>query len=212
MSRARRESDRIALDAYMTPPWAVDVILPFLPLTNHTTVLEPCCGTGNVLERVRAHGVESASLRGIEIDAGRADTARARGFNVETANALSADWGSPDVIITNPPYRRALEFATKAVEVARGKGTVALLLRLGFLETLKRREWHVANPCDLFVFPRRPSFFGSGSDGAAYGWFVWAPCRGNRYWVLDAPTARNVASQSPGAVAVAPVAAQPAAT
>lgn len=195
MSRARKESERRPLDAYMTPAWAIDAMLPHLPLGGR--ILEPACGEGEIMRRLVASGVKGPAISGIEIDQERADKARDC-FDVEQADALDplCWWGSPDLIITNPPFRHAIEFATKALAQVRPGGTVALLLRVGFLETHKRRPFHLAHPADLYIFPRRPSFFGSGSDGAVYAWFTWGPGRGGRYFVLDVPTAAEVRAQS----------------
>ena len=56
-----------------------------------------------------------------------------------------------------------------------------------------RRAFHDAHPADLYVLSRRPSFIGTGSDTAAYAWWVWGPGRGGRYQVLACPSAREVA-------------------
>lgn len=194
MSRARAERKRRPLDDYPTPGWAIDVILPHLPLDG--VVLEPACGAGAILAHLLDAGVPNALARGIEIDAGRAEEARALGVHVAAQDALDGDpgsWGSPHLIITNPPFRRALPFVERALrEVAPG-GVVAMLLRIGFIEGKDRRPFHQAHPADLYVLSRRPSFTGGGSDTAAYAWWVWGPGRGGRYQVLACPSAKEVA-------------------
>jgi hypothetical protein len=50
-----------------------------------------------------------------------------------------------------------------------------MLLRLGFLESKKRREFWRRHPLtQLYPLIERPSFTGSGTDATAYGWFVWS--------------------------------------
>ena len=50
----------------------------------------------------------------------------------------------------------------------------AFLLRLAFLESVKRRPfWEQHPPAAVYVFTRRPSFTGGRTDSAAYGWFIW---------------------------------------
>ena len=158
-------------------------------------VLEPACGAGAILAHVLDAGVPNGAGAGIEIDAGRAEKP-ARSASTSRPRTLDGDpgsWGAPRLIITNPPFRRALPFVDRALrEVAPG-GVVAMLLRIGFIEGKDRRAFHDAHPADLYVLSRRPSFIGTGSDTAAYAWWVWGPGRGGRYQVLACPSAREVA-------------------
>jgi len=83
--------------------------------------------------------------------------------------------GDLDLIITNPPFKIALEFLEKSLTESK---TVIYLLRLNFLGTLKRKEfWNANQPTHLFTLAKRPSFTGKGTDATEYAWFVWD--RGN---------------------------------
>lgn len=79
------------------------------------------------------------------------------------------------LIVMNPPYSLALPFVAAALEVVRSQaGTVAALLRLGFLASRKRRDWWQSHPADVYVLSERPSFTGDGrTDATDYAWFVW---------------------------------------
>lgn len=65
-------------------------------------ILEPSCGDGRIMDAIRARGHR---VFGIEVHAGRAAEARAKGHNVLTANFLEhparADF---DMVVMNPPF------------------------------------------------------------------------------------------------------------
>jgi hypothetical protein len=176
MPRAAR-----GFDFYETPAAAVEAILPHLPCA--VDVLDPCAGRGAILSVVQkspaARGI-GPSVRGFEIDPSHGTRP-----NVYQRDALEPEtWGLPELVVMNPPFNRALEFVERAlVEVQRG-GTVAALLRLGFLESAKRSAFHASHPSDVYVLARRPSFTGGRTDNAAYAWFLWGPGRGGRWSVL----------------------------
>ena len=81
----------------------------------------------------------------------------------------------PHVIITNPPFNRALEFITKALNDVEDNGYVIMLLRLNFLETKARKEFFDKfMPEYIFVHHKRMSFIeGGGTDSVAYAHYVW---------------------------------------
>ena len=178
MTSALPEDKRRALDDYPTPDEAIDPVLPFLlPGLLNGMVLEPSCGAGNIFRRLAAHGVDVAQMRGIEISPERAEQARTVCPWVVCDDALTAAWPSADLVIGNPPFRHAEEFCRRGLETVRPGGTVAMLLRLAFLESGKRYAFHQRYPVSgLHVFSSRPSFTENGkTDSAAYAWFVWGP-------------------------------------
>lgn len=82
-------------------------------------------------------------------------------------------------IITNPPFNLAAAFAHKALEHC-GDGGVALLVRIAFLESVKRyRELFLHRPpTHIFQFTERvPMLKGrldrKASSATAYTWLVW---------------------------------------
>lgn len=82
---------------------------------------------------------------------------------------------NPYVIITNPPFNKALEFITKALDDVEDNGYVIMLLRLNFLETKARKEFFDKYmPEYIFVHHKRMSFIkGGGTDSVAYAHYVW---------------------------------------
>lgn len=180
MSATHKTKAERGRDFFETPSWVVDAIVPHLPCA--LDVLDPCAGKGAILKALgAAEGRKFANLRGIEIDP--AHLGPEQPF-VDEGDALSLDWETPRLVVMNPPFGLAQEFLEKALaEIAPG-GTVAALLRLAFLESTKRAGFHRAAPADVFVLARRPSFIGGKTDSSAYGWFVYGPGRGGRWFVL----------------------------
>lgn len=155
MSSTNRNANRIAQDAYQTPPHCIDPMLPYIDFRPGDVVMEPCRGGGNIYRRIPPF----CELRWCEIQEGR---------------DYLTGWrdGAVDIIWTNPPFSLATEFLEKSLGEAR---TVIYLLRLNFLGSQKRKEfWNKNRPSHLFVLSRRPSFTGGGkTDSTEYGWFVW---------------------------------------
>ena len=86
-------------------------------------------------------------------------------------------------IITNPPYKYALEFVEQALRVVKPNHKVAMFLKLTFLEGQKRRSFFKINPpktiyvsSSRLICARNGEFekFKNGSGSAvAYAWYVW---------------------------------------
>jgi hypothetical protein len=191
MSSTNRGRARNTLDQYETPWEAVAPLLPFLPRAR--VILDPCCGTGAMV--VRAAQALGALPLGIEVDGTRPFVDGMT--TVQVADALTVSWPASDLILTNPPYAFAMEFVLRGVREAKRGTTVAMLLRLAFLASQARHAFHAAQPADVFVLSKRPSFTGGGSDSADYAWFVWGPGRGGRWNVL-APPAPDPGPTLPG--------------
>lgn len=151
-------------------------------------VVDPCAGTGAILDVVRNYHVGVATV-GADIDPDRARVA-ARRHDVGCYDFLTTytDWGPGTIMITNPPYAIAEAFLLKCFE---GVATVAALLRLAFVETRKRAAFWREHPADIYVLSRRPSFTGRGTDSCAYAWFVWGPGLGAQRVRRRLPVARD---------------------
>ena len=156
-------------DLYETWPGAVTALLEHETLPS--MVWEPACGPGAIVGVLRAagHTVVATDLN----DRGCPDSESRRDFLFEQR--------APDgceCIITNPPYKLAQQFVLKARELA---PKVVMLLRLGFLESERRRN--ILESGDLarvYVFRNRVPMmhrFGwtgpRASSATGYAWFVW---------------------------------------
>jgi hypothetical protein len=91
-------------------------------------VLEPSCGDGRILDELRARGCDAF---GIEVHAGRAAEARAKGHSVLTANFLEqparADF---DFVIMNPPFygRHYVKHVNHAMKFLKPGGILVSIL------------------------------------------------------------------------------------
>jgi hypothetical protein len=93
---------------------------------------------------------------------------------------LKVSNGCQSAVVTNPPFSLAQEFVDKAFSFP-SIHYCALLLRLSFLESQKRKEWFQANPpARVHVSSRRlPMMHRDGWDGnkststLAHAWFIF---------------------------------------
>jgi hypothetical protein len=94
----RSNFPRIDKDKYNTPKSAVLPLLPFLP--TGTLFAEPCAGAGALIDILEGEG--HVCMQASDIAPERK--------GIETKNALDLDWNyiDADVVITNPPWTRAL--------------------------------------------------------------------------------------------------------
>jgi hypothetical protein len=86
------------------------------------------------------------------------------------------------LIITNPPFSLAMDFVRRGLQIC---PHVALLLRMGWLETEERRDFIDLTRPHLWPLPQRPSFTGTGNDMASYAWFSWGIGTPGGYTMLD---------------------------
>lgn len=157
-------------DLYETPLPAIRALLSVEPVP--LTVWEPACGPGAIVGELRAAG--RAVIATDLVDYGCPESESRRDFLMEQ----SAPEGVP-AIVTNPPFKLAMEFAEHARRLV---PQVYMLLRLAFLESERRRE--ILDSGDLarvHVFRKRLPFMHrhgydgpkNSNSGMAFAWFVW---------------------------------------
>lgn len=156
-------------DCYDTPPVAVHALLAVERLPH--VIWEPACGTGNIVEVLRAagHEVIATDLN----DRGCADSAHRIDFLLPGPHP---DCGA---VVTNPPFGLAEKFVAAALERA---PIVIMLLRLAFMES-QRRSAILDNGmlARVHVFARRlPMMHRAGraagprsNSGIAFCWMIW---------------------------------------
>ena len=150
-------------DFYPTPPEATRALLGKEAFGEY--VWEPACGNGamsKVIEE-RGHRVYSSDIE-------------PRGYG-DKLNFLESMTLNATDIITNPPFRLALEFAQHSLNL--GARKVALLCKLCFLEGQTRADWLERSPLSkVLVFKKRIQFTRNGEESRgggmiAFAWFVW---------------------------------------
>lgn len=159
------KGEREVNDYYATEPKAVELLLQKEKFSS--IILEPSCGEGHISRVLLDNGyaVKSSDL----ID---------RGFG-EVKDFFEVDEFCGD-IITNPPYKVALDFVKHSLDIIPEGNKVAMFLKLQFLEGKARKEFYKENPPKkIYVASGRLHCAKNGkfeefkSSAVAYAWFVW---------------------------------------
>jgi hypothetical protein len=158
-----REKD----DFYRTPEMATAALLGAEPLGD--TVWEPACGDGAICRPLEAAGVRCVATDLVD-----------RGYGAARRDFLFERELLAPVIVTNPPFKLADEFALHALGL--GAQKVCLFMRLAWLEggARCRSLWRPHPPARVWVFARRvpqwraadPSPENKGG-AIPFAWFVW---------------------------------------
>lgn len=155
-------------DYYATDPVAVEKLLEIESFSN--TILEPACGGGHISDVLISNGYKVLSTDKYNY-----------GYikQQDTVDFFEMDvkkYGDKLDIVTNPPYKYAVEFCQKAVEYGQ---KVAMFLKLTFLEGKKRRGFFKKYPpIRIHVFTSRVNCakngdFTKNQSAVCYAWFVW---------------------------------------
>ena len=160
------EGERQKDDYYATEPRAVELLLEKEKFCNH--ILEPFCGEGHISKVLEKNGYEVDSSDIVDRGYGRVEDF----FNLKYA---------PDTdIITNPPYKIAIDGVKKAIDAIDTGHKVAMFLKIQFLEGKERRKFFEENPPKfVYVASSRLNCAKNGefetykSSAMCYAWFVW---------------------------------------
>ena len=161
-------------DYYATAPRAIDDLLKFETFNHH--IWECAVGGGHLADRLEQYEYE---VYGTDIvDRGWYATNYYDFLNNDNNEIKFSKWHGD--IITNPPYKNALEFIKKSLDVVDEGNKVAMFLKLTFLEGQSRKEFFLENPPKtVYVFSKRIPCAKNGdfdkypSSAVAYAWFVW---------------------------------------
>ena len=157
-------------DFYATDPFAMELLLEKETFSHK--IWEPACGAGHLSGVLKDHG-----------------------YDVRSTDLIFRGYGEPETldflklknvqfdgdIITNPPYKFALEFVEKALEIVMDGHKVAMFLKIQFLEGKKRRDFYKNNPPKIvYISSSRLNCARNGDFGTyphtsavCYSWFVW---------------------------------------
>lgn len=160
------KADREENDFYATESKAVELLLAEETFDNN--ILEPCCGKKhitNILEQA-GYTVKSSDL----ID-------RGVGADIQDFFKIT-DWGGD--IISNPPYKNALDFVKHSLDIVKEGSKVAMFLKILFLEGKKRKEFFEKHPPKVIYVAsgrlncaKNAEFDKYPSSAVCYAWFVW---------------------------------------
>ena len=184
MSSTSRGGQRVDLDVYETPEWAVHRLLDHfhrfydgtqrdspiramyseLGLSMNTRWCEPCAGRGNILREVEtwraARSVAARSHQAplwtaAEIRPDCEPILRTLANRTRTGDWLIAPPEPVELTLTNPPFARAMDFVRKT----RAESLHAIhLLRLNFLGSEERSDFIRETRPDIHILPNRCEF------------------------------------------------------
>lgn len=177
-------------DNYYTPAWVVNALLENHPITAGTA-LEPCAGSGAIIQAFKNYLQPAPPFAAVEIRPEEREALKRVASLVYIEDFLKWEpLPMIELIVTNPPFSIAQQVIERALEIADGKAEVIMLLQLAFLEAEKRFAfWQKHLPSRVYVLSARPSFTGDGgTDHAAYAWFTWNSGPGQVIKVIDSPT------------------------
>ena len=120
------DNERQGEDFYATDPIAAELLCKEVKFSK---IWEPACGMGHLSEVFKRNGydVRSSDL----IDRGYGEVQDFLGMDVQ-------EWDGD--IITNPPYKYAVDFIYKALQIIPDGKKVAMFLKVQFLEGKERKE------------------------------------------------------------------------
>jgi len=154
-------------DYYATPPIAVTQLLELECFSK--TIWENACGEGHISKELEkfGHTVYSTDLIN-------------RGYG-EQLDFLNNDITYYDNdIITNPPFSKATDFLLKAMEILEDGCKLTMLLRIQFLEGVKRGEIYKKYPPKIVYVASRNircakngDFEKATGNASTYCWFIW---------------------------------------
>ena len=171
-------SERLANDAYFTPPALAEAIVQRLLdrglLRPGMSVWEPHAGSGSFVRPLIAAGlaITASDLEPLPIQCGGPlDGFILTPYRHNAADGWRESWGDrPDWIIGNPPFGEAEAHVRALLPVARCG--VAFITRQSFASTAKRADLTAA-VWQVWPISPRPSFTGGATDAAEYNVLVW---------------------------------------
>lgn len=154
-------------DFYATDPKAILILLRVEKFDG--PILEPACGMGHMSEALKTHGctVISTDLVYREYGVGNFDFFK-----------YHDKWTGH--IITNPPFKHAVEFIRHAIDIIPVGYKVAMFLKILFLETDKRKKlFEELPPKTVYISANRiccakdGDFVNNTTKAVGYAWYVW---------------------------------------
>lgn len=156
-------------DYYATDPIAAEILLAVE--TFNSNIWEIACGEGHLSKVIEDYGYRVKSTDLID-----------RGYGQGGVDFLKETRSWEGDIITNPPYRLAVEFIEHSLKLIPKGFKVAMFLKLQFLEGQKRKKFFAKHPPKTIYVPssgikcvKNGDFnaIRNSASAIAYGWFIW---------------------------------------
>ena len=165
------EDERSENDFYATPPLAIRHLLAKENFNNN--IWEPACGMNHIVNELRNRGynVKCSDIVKMVDDP-----------YIEIIDFLNYNGNWKGDIITNPPFKYALEFVEKALSIVNNGAKVAMFLKIQLLEGQKRINFFKENPPKIvYIAAKRygcsktGEFDENGNTGSAicYCWYIF---------------------------------------
>lgn len=181
---AQRKAPLASNDYYPTPPHVIRALFEFILVGRIiNNIFEPACGAGDMSKALKEYALGKVISSDIR-DYGYEDGSVA---NYLADTYKGSDNPCEDWVVTNPPFKFALEFALKAIKDIvgpdkKGSGGVAMFVRLQWLEGQKRYYdiFKPYPPSIIAVFSERVPITAGKLDpktnsAVAYAWVIWFP-------------------------------------
>ena len=159
------QSERERDDYYATEPKATELLLELEKFDKK--ILEPCCGEGHVAKVLTAAGYDVTASDLID-----------RGYGA-VKSLFDYEHFDGDVI-TNPPYKLALDCVKKSLDIIDDGHKVAMFLKIQFLESKTRKEFfEQCPPKVVYVASGRLACAKNGDfnqyagKAMSFAWFIW---------------------------------------
>jgi len=158
---------RLKQDDYQTPISMINQFLEMkiLGYPDKTSILEPAMGKGSIVRSLKEHGYKKVVA-----------------YDIQQGIDFLNETQKFDMIITNPPFRKANDFIRKASEVC--KREFIFLMPINYLHGKNRYLKFYGNPdfrfklSELYIYTRMPmltneitEFYATGMQ--VYAWFVF---------------------------------------
>ena len=169
--------ERETNDYYATDPTAINILIEQTGEIFSNVIWEPACGEGHMSKRLTQYGFNVTSTDIVN-----------RGYGVGGIDFLNnvtyaRDNGITSFdIITNPPYKYALEFIEKSMSVLNEGCKAAFFLKLTFLEGKSRKDMFKRYHPRIYVSSSRipcakngdfAALKESGGSAVGYAWYVF---------------------------------------
>lgn len=164
------DKERQNEDYYATDPVAIDVLLNDGGVTFNKLIWECACGEGHLSKRLEEYGYKVKSTDLVD-----------RGYGECGVDFLKCNEKWDGDILTNPPFKFAIEFIEHAMEIIQEGCRVFMFLKVQFLEGKARKKlFEKYPPKYVYVSSSRilcaknanfDEMRAGGGSAVAYAWY-----------------------------------------